>query len=132
VKDPAKGNLYIGPGKGGISVADLNVLGQLKGKVRRIEFHSCLVARIGPCHEANGHACYDGNGFCFQLAQATGAEVKASIHLQWYWLGTGPKNGMSFAEWNGLVFTWGPAGNIIETVQYPYKDVSGPPPPGAA
>jgi hypothetical protein len=55
--------------------------------------------------------------------------VKASIHLQHYWLGTGPKNGMTFAEWNGLVFTWGSAGNIIETAAYPYTDKQGPAPP---
>jgi len=72
----------------------------------------------------------DGNAFCFKLAQTIGAEVTASIHLQHYWLGTGPNHGMSFGPWNGLVFTWGPAGNIIETKTYPYKDVTGPPPPG--
>jgi hypothetical protein len=130
VKDPAKGNLYIGPGKGGISAADFDALSQLKGKLIRLEFHCCLVARMGPCFEANGHTCYDGNAFCFQLAQRIGAEVRASIHLQWYWLGTGPGNGMHFGKWNGLVFTWGPAGNIIDTKAYPYKDVDGPPPPG--
>src|ERR1044072_398968 len=88
VVDPAKGNLYIGPGKSGICVTDLNELAQLKGHVKRIEFHSCLVARIGPCFEANGHASYDGNAFCYQLAQRTGAEVVASIHLQYYWDGS--------------------------------------------
>lgn len=55
--------------------------------------------------------------------------VKASIHLQHYWFGTVPNSGMSFGEWNGL-FTWGPAGNIIDTASYPYLDKkSGPPPP---
>lgn len=130
ITDPAKGGMYIGPGKSGISAADINQLAQLKGFVRRIEFHCCLVARIGPCWEANGHTSYDGNSFCYRLAQATGAEVKASIHLQWYWLGSGPHNGMHFGHWNGTVFTWGPAGNIIAMEQYPYKDYDGPPPPG--
>ncbi len=131
VTDPKKNNLYIGPGKGGISVSDLGVLSQLKGHVRRIEFHSCLVARIGPCFEANGHTCYDGNRFCFQLAQATGAEVKASIHLQYYWQGTAPNDGMHFGSWNGQVFTWGPAGNIVSVENHPYKEKKGPPPPGS-
>ncbi|MFN2531627.1 MAG: peptidoglycan-binding protein [Pyrinomonadaceae bacterium] len=131
ITDPAKGDLYIGPGKGGMSAYDLDALSQLNGKVKRIEFHSCLVARIGTCFEANGHTCYDGNAFCFQLAQRTAAEVRASIHLQWYWCGSGPNNGMHFGTWNGLVFTWGPAGNIIESKPYPYTDVDGPPPPGA-
>jgi hypothetical protein len=119
ITDPTKGGMYIGPGKSGISVADLGKLGRLQGKVQRIEFHSCLVARIGPCHEANGHTCYDGNAFCYKLAQAAKAEVRASIHLQWYWRGTGPHNGINFGEWNGRVFTWGPKGNIINTEQVP-------------
>jgi len=129
VVDPKKGNLYIGPGKGGICRTDLAQLEQLRGKVKRIEFHSCLVARIGPCSEANGHASYDGNEFCYQLAQRTAAEVAASIHLQFYWEGTQP-GGMHFGNWNGLRFTWGPAGNIIETKQFAYNELTGPPPPG--
>ncbi|MGZ5430137.1 MAG: peptidoglycan-binding domain-containing protein [Thermoanaerobaculia bacterium] len=131
ITDPAKGGVYIGPGKSGIGVADLKAFEQLKGYVQRIEFHSCLVARIGPCFEANGHACYDGNALCFQLAQATGAEVVASIHVQWYWKGS-DSHQMHFGDWNGLVFTWGPAGNIIGTSVYPYTDMGGPPPPGTA
>ena len=98
--------------------------------MKRIEFHSCLVARMGACFEANGHACYDGNAFCFQLAQATQAEVMASIHLQFYWKGTAA-GGMNFGNWNGLRFTWGPAGNITETKNFPYQELDGPPPPGA-
>lgn len=133
VVDPAKGNLYIGPGKPGISVQDLDQLSQLKGHVKRIEFHSCLVARIGPCFEANGHTGYDGNAFCFQLAQRTAAEVVASIHLQFYWKGNeGPvqSKAMHFGNWNGRVFTWGPAGNVIDMQTYAYKELDGPPPPG--
>jgi hypothetical protein len=131
ITDPQKGNMYIGPGKSGISIGDLKLLSQLNGYLKRIEFHCCLVARIGPCFEANGHQCYDGNAFCFQLAQSTGAEVKASIHLQWYWKGQGPNYGMHFGKWNGLVFTWGPAGNIISSESHPYDDKGdGPPPPG--
>jgi len=98
--------------------------------VRRIEFHSCLVARIGACFEANGHVCYDGNAFCFRLAQVTGAEVVASIHLQYYWGGSGPNSGMHFGQWNGRVFSWAPAGNISGVTDYPYKEMTGPPPPG--
>jgi hypothetical protein len=129
VYDPAKGNLYIGPGKGGISLSDLASFRQINGCVKRIEFHSCLVARIGPCFEANGHVCYDGNAFCFQLAQATSAEVRAGIHLQYYWKGTAA-GGMHFGKWNGRVFTWGPPGNIIDLKDYPYQELDGPPPPG--
>jgi hypothetical protein len=135
VVDPAKGNLYIGPGKSGICVTDLNELAQLKGHVKRIEFHSCLVARIGPCFEASGHAGYDGNAFCYQLAQRTGAEVVASIHLQYYWTGDEVNNlthEMNFGRWNGLVFTWGPAGNIIDTTLYPYTEKGAVPPPKGA
>jgi hypothetical protein len=129
ITDPTKGNLIIGPGKGGISIGDLKTFSQLKGQVKRIEFHSCLVARMGPCFEANGHACFDGNAFCFQLAQVTQAEVRASIHLQYYWGGS-QASGMHFGKWNGLVFTWGPEGNIIRTESFPYTEMDGPPPPG--
>jgi hypothetical protein len=121
---------YIGPGKGGISVSDLNEFRPLAGHVKRIEFHSCLVARIGPCFEANGHTGYDGNQFCFMLAQAIQGEVSASIHLQYYWEGKGVNQGMDFGHWNGLVFKWGPMGNIVGKKQFPYKDVEGPSPPG--
>ncbi len=131
VVDPNKGNLYIGPGKGGICRTDLTDLAALKGHVKTIEFHSCLVARIGPCFEANGHVCYDGNEFCYKLAQATGAHVRASIHLQYYWAGGGPNNGMHFGTWNGRVFNWAPEGNIEGIEDYPYKEVNGPPPPGS-
>ena len=131
VYDPNKDDLYIGPGNGGISIADLRPLSALKGHVRRIEFHSCLVARMGPCFEANGHVCYDGNAFCYQLAQVTGAEVRASIHLQYYWKGSGPNGGMHFGTWNGRVFTWGPLGNITAMDDFPYKELEGPPPPDA-
>jgi hypothetical protein len=114
--------VYIGPGRSGISAADPGKFKQLAGHVRRIEFHSCLVARIGPCHEANGHLCYDGNAFCFKLAQAVQAEVKASVHLQYYWPGEkGINNGINFGHWNGLVFTWGPAGNIVEKKMSPTR-----------
>jgi hypothetical protein len=38
--------------------------------------------------------------------------------------------GMDFGHWNGLVFKWGPMGNIVGKKQFPYKDVEGPSPPG--
>jgi hypothetical protein len=53
----------------------------------------------------------------------------ASIHLQFYWQGTAT-SGMHFGSWNGLRFTRGPVGNIIETKNFPYKELDGPPPPG--
>jgi hypothetical protein len=130
VTDPVNGGMIIGPGKGGISIADLPKLRQLRRHVKRIEFHSCLVARIGPCFEANGHVCFDGNLFCFRLAQTVQAEVMASIHLQYYWKGTGPTNGMHFGNWNGRVFTWAAPGNISAMQDFPYTEMTGPPPPG--
>lgn len=120
---------YIGPGSGGICIHDLPTLSKMAGVVRRIEFHSCLIARMGTCSEANGHTCYDGNAFCFRLAQTTQAEVKASIHLQAYW-GRYPSLGMHFGSWNGRVFTWGPGGNILKMEDFPYLELNGPPPPG--
>jgi hypothetical protein len=126
-----KKDVYIGPGNGGLTVSDLRQLSSLAGLVKRVEFHSCLVARIGPCYEANGHASYDGNQLCFMLAQTLHAEVKASHHLQWYWPGDStPGNGINFGHWNGIVTTWGPSGNIIERLQFPFEEKTGPPPPG--
>jgi hypothetical protein len=121
VVDPDKGGLHIGPGKSGICRTDLTDFQKIKGSLKRLEFHSCLVSRIGPCHEANGHISYDGNEFCFRLAQNIGAEVRASAHLQYYWPDNGHQN-MDFAEWNGLVTTWGPMGNILTTQMFPFHD----------
>lgn len=114
----------------GISIADLNTLGQAKGCLKRLQFYSCLVARMGSCYECNGHAGFDGNEFCYRLAKEIQAEVKASIHLQYYFDGTVTKwffrrpdgKGIDFGGWNGRVFTWGPQGNILKTEDFPYKD----------
>lgn len=121
-------NAYVGPRWHGLSITDLPSLARVAGSLRRLELHSCLVARMGTCHEANGHTCYDGNEFCYKLAQTIRADVMASLHLQWYWLGTKQAgNGMNFGGWNGTVITWGPAGNIVDTIQHPYQDKDGPP-----
>jgi hypothetical protein len=113
----------------GITVADLNQFDLIAGFVKQITFYSCLVARIGSCPEIGGMAGYDGNQLCFMLAQRIRAKVRASIHLQYYQYGNGkwsaryPDNtGITFGSWNGTVFTWGPAGNIIQTQQFPYRD----------
>jgi hypothetical protein len=111
----------------GISVADLPFFSRITVPLKRLEFHSCLVARIGTCPETNGMVGYDGNAFCFKLAQTIKAEVKASIHLQYYRdgtlrNGTPTGNGIDFGHWNGRVFTWGPGGNIINMEDFPYND----------
>jgi hypothetical protein len=114
----------------GITVADLTKFDQIKGMVKRIEFYACLVARIGSCPECNGHMGYDGNQFCFMVAQRAATEVKASIHLQYYhdgtvglWIFRRPDgSGINFGEWNGKVFTWAPNGSISKTEEFPYKD----------
>lgn len=111
----------------GISAADLASFARIKGLVRRIELHACLVARIGACWEtiSLGHTVgYDGNSFCYRLAQTTGAQVQASIHIQWYWTGTGPAKGVDFGHWNGRVFTWAPSGAITRMEDYPYKELT--------
>jgi hypothetical protein len=117
----------------GITSADLPTFKSLKGHVARIELHACLVARMGPCFESTslGHTVgYDGNALCFKLAQTTGAQVKASIHIQWYNDGTyqgGASNGKgtSFGHWNGRVFTWDKTGTIVDTNDYPYHELPG-------
>jgi hypothetical protein len=38
---------------------------------------------------------------------------------------------MHFGDWNGQVFTWAPAGNIVSVENFAYKEKKGPPPPGS-
>jgi hypothetical protein len=114
----------------GITANDLTTFGKIAGSVKRIEFYACLVARIGGCPECNGMTGYDGNNFCYKMAQTTKAEVQASIHLQYYytgevgfWIFKRPDGkGINFGHWNGKVFTWAPAGNIIKTEDFPYTE----------
>ena len=111
----------------GVSVADLNAFRQIRGCLKRLEFHACLVARIGTCAEGNGHVGYDGNSFCYRMAQTIGAEVKASIHLQYYQKGhltdgTPSPGGINFGRWNGRVFTWNADGSIQKMEDFPYTD----------
>jgi hypothetical protein len=121
VPHPSAGN--------GLTSSDLSSLADLKGSVAEIELHSCLVARMGPCFESTslGHTVgYDGNALCFRLAQVTQAQVKASIHIQWYNDGTNvggaPNgNGVNFAGWSGRVFTWDKSGAITKMEDFPYK-----------
>jgi hypothetical protein len=118
--------------KNGITINDLGWFKTIAGSLKRLELYSCLVARIGGCPEANGHVGYDGNAFCFQLAQTIQAEVKASIHLQYYrkgetgiWIFKRPNgDGINFGEWNGKVFTWDKTGKIIDTQEFPYQEAS--------
>jgi hypothetical protein len=114
----------------GIGITDLDQFSRLKGYIKQITFYSCLVARIGTCFECGGDEGYDGNAFCYRLAKATNARVKASIHLQYYDEGAANysfkrPNGQAiqFGHWNGTVFTWGPDGSIIRTEQWPYIDL---------
>lgn len=109
----------------GVTVHDLSMFEQIRGSLKRLEFHSCLVARIGDCPECDGMTAYDGNYFCYRMAQTIKARVKASIHVQWYndgthEGGTPTGEGVNFGKWNGRVFTWGRKGNIIKTQDYPY------------
>lgn len=112
----------------GLTRTDLNEFGEIEGKIEQISIYSCLVARINTCPECEGMQGYDGNEFCFKLAQYTQARVKASIHLQYYrdgtrWFFKRPDgSGITFGTWNGTVFTWGPSGAIIFREQFPYVD----------
>lgn len=114
----------------GISISDLPWFKKISGALKRLELYSCLVARIGSSPECGGATAYDGNAFCFKLAQTIQAEVKASIHLQYYndgtvglWVFKRPNgNGINFGEWNGKVFTWDKTGKIIDTQEFPYED----------
>jgi hypothetical protein len=96
----------------GISVHDLPSWAKLAGKVTSIEFHCCLVARIGTCPECGGHVGYDGNAFCFKVAQAAKTTVMASLHIQ---LGAGNQD----CGWQGTVFTWNSKGHIVNRTDYP-------------
>lgn len=108
----------------GLSEDDILDFGQLKGLVKRFEFRACLVARMGTCPECHGHIGWDGNRFCYRFAQATQAQVKASLHLQYGSDGTdgdGNHVGPSYdCAWAGRVYTWGPKGNILRMEDFPY------------
>jgi hypothetical protein len=116
------------PATTGISIADLGQFAKIRGAIKQISIYSCLVARTGSCAECGNLEAYDGNLFCYQLAQTTQARVKASLHLQFYQDGTTKKwtfrrpdgGGLRFGIWNGTVFTWGPEGNIISREDFPY------------
>ncbi len=100
----------------GITFIDLRFFKEIRGCLKRLELHACLVARIGS---------NDGNYLCYRLAQTIKASVKASIHTQWYndgtYVGGAPTgNGVDFGKWNGRVFTWGPKGNIVRTQDFSY------------
>jgi hypothetical protein len=118
----------------GITVADLNLFDEIRGSAEQLSIYSCLVARIGTCPECDGHVGYDGNQLCFMLAQRTQAKVKASIHLQYYfdgtvgaWIFKRPNGqGITFGQWNGTVFTWGPTGAILYRETFPYVTDSSP------
>lgn len=119
----------------GLTVADLNEFAELKGKIEQLSIYSCLVARIGSCPECGGMAGYDGNALCYMLAQRMNARVKASIHLQYYstgivgrWFFKRPDgSGITFGNWNGTVYTWGPSGAVLFREQFPYIDGDGDP-----
>lgn len=118
----------------GITIYDLPMFEKIRGAVKRLELHACLVARIGSCPETEDYEVYDGNAFCFQLAQTIKADVKASIHIQYYDDGTyddgSPHgDGTSYGQWNGRVYTWGAEGNIISTEDFPYVDYKRVKPP---
>lgn len=116
----------------GITINDLQWFRQISGSLKRLELYSCLVARIGKAPESSVVVGYDGNEFCYRLAQTIQAEVKASIHLQYYYDGTiglwcfrRPNgDGISFGHWNGTVYTWDKTGAIINVEEFPYKETT--------
>ena len=110
-KDPNKGN--------GITWHDLPAFESISGKIKTLELRACLVAYMGVSPEEptdlNG---FDGNYFCYRLAQTIQAEVKASLHWQWYH----EQPNIVFQRWYGEVKTWGPKGNIIKTEMFAFRD----------
>jgi hypothetical protein len=118
-------------GGNGITINDLPWFKTISGSLKQLELYACLVARIGSAPECGDQIVYDGNQFCYRLAQTIQAEVKASIHLQYYYDGTvglwcfrRPNgDGIHFGHWNGTVYTWDRTGAIINVEEFPYKDV---------
>ena len=111
----------LSPGNG-INASVLSKFTAITGKLKKLELHSCLVARMGSCFETTSlgfTTVYDGNSFCFKLAQIIQAEVQASIHVQYYW-GNDGSNALRFSGWNGRVFTWNPSGSIKQMQDFPY------------
>lgn len=108
----------------GISEDDIVDFAKVKSRVKRFEFRACLVARIGTSPECGRHVGWDGNRFCYRFAQATGAQVKASLHLQYGWDGTDNQGNYAGSGcdygWAGRVFTWSKQGAIIKMEDFPY------------
>ncbi len=96
----------------GITVHDAATFKKLAGKVDRIEFRACLVAKVGTCPECEGEIGYDGHALCYQIARAAKAMVLASPNSQW-------GGGNEDCGWAGTVLTWDKTGGLIDRAEYP-------------
>lgn len=110
--DPSKGN--------GITHHDLKAFEAIKGRIKTLELRACSVAYMGKSPEwKNDLDGFDGNFFCYRLAQSIQANVKASLHTQWY----RETPNIEYYNWYGDVRTWGPKGDIIKKEMFPFKDL---------
>lgn len=105
------GRIGIGQGITLNDVSQFNVL-KTEGLVDYIWIIACKVASI---REA-GSEKYDGNYFCYRLAQESGAFIKASRDTQWARLDLPLIDEVPYGfidDWEGIVCTWNPQGELI-------------------
>ncbi|HSB64664.1 MAG TPA: hypothetical protein VLJ18_10885 [Thermoanaerobaculia bacterium] len=105
---------HIGIGTG-IGTTDIPAFARLlvsgRPLVAKYWFRCCQVAQIAAANTAA-----DGNRFCSAFAVTTGAYVVASTELQWSHGRTLPFGQLDGFE--GLVLSYGPAGNITWQTRY--------------
>ncbi len=97
--------------KDDIKISNLEKLYPLRDKFKGgVTLFSCGAAAITPGSGA-GH----GNGaiLCRRIAMILNTKVTAADAKQLYGMGTGPKKGIDFGQWQGNVFTWDKNGKLI-------------------
>jgi hypothetical protein len=101
----------------GIRRVDTPKFAKLKGLVNKIWITACGAARISVPTPPGSILDGDGNLFCCEIAKQSGAFVTASTESQyddsWFGLPVG-----YIDDWEGLVLTYGPAGNVVSSKRY--------------
>lgn len=118
------GSFQIGTG---LNLLSMGPFERIRGKVRRIWFRGCLVARIidsqtptqGDASALQHFGINDGDGHIFisQFARLTGCYVIAPTEMQGSSSSTYPRGVMDAFE--GLVLRYNPQGEIVWRRRYP-------------
>jgi len=99
----------------GIRMGDVGLFSRWRGLVDKIWIRCCQVANIAGTGPA---ATNNGNAFCSRIAQEAGAYVVASTHLQVADVGRELPYGQ-LDTFEGVVLSYGPAGNVTWRHSYP-------------